>query len=121
MKLILTLISIALIATQAVATAPPESCTLRMSENGSFIMLQGVVDPQSWPRGEYEMTIEARQGGNRSLSRQAGAFDVAAMTADGMLVLSTTTTYVSDGGRLAVTLHINDGTRNTVCSLDFER
>jgi hypothetical protein len=122
MKMFLILLPFALIATQAIATPSPQGCALRMSENGSLVTLRGVVDPQDWPRGNYEMTIEARQGSNRSLSRQAGAFDSASATSSkGLLVLSTTTLHVSDGGRLAVTLHVEDGNRNVSCSFDYER
>ncbi|MCF7702490.1 curli-like amyloid fiber formation chaperone CsgH [Loktanella sp. M215] len=120
MKMFPTLLPFALIATHAVATPLAEGCALRMSEIGSMVTVQGAVDPQDWPRGSYEMTIEARQGGNRSLSQQAGKFDnESAQTADGLFVLSTTKVYVSNGGSLAVTLRVEDGDRNVSCSLDY--
>lgn len=122
MKMFPILLPFALIATQAVASFSAEGCALRMSENGNLVTLQGVVDPRDWPRGDYEMTLDAQQGGNRSLSRQAGAFDnVSAAISKGMLVLSTTTMHVSVGGRLAVTLHVKDENRIVSCSFDYER
>ena len=121
MKMFPTLFVLALSAAHASATPSSESCSLRMSENGNFVTLQGVVDPQIWPRGTYDMTMEVQQGGNKSLSRQAGAFGEGTPSEDGLLVLSSTTVYVSDGGRLTVTLDIKDGNRNASCSLDYER
>ena len=116
------LLFIAFVNTQAIATPASEGCALRMSETGSMITLQGVVDPKYWPSGSYEINIESRQGGNRSLSRQAGRFDGNnAKTADGSLVLSTTKMYISEGGRLTVILQIEDGDRNQSCSFDYER
>ncbi|SEK45029.1 hypothetical protein SAMN05421666_1384 [Roseovarius nanhaiticus] len=121
MKMFPTLLLFALSAAQASATPSSESCSLRMSEDGNFVTLQGVVDPQIWPRGTYDMTMEVQQGSNKSLSRQAGAFGEGSAFTDGFLVLSSTTVYVADGGRLTVTLSIEDGNRNASCSLDYER
>ncbi|MGJ8544706.1 MAG: curli-like amyloid fiber formation chaperone CsgH [Sulfitobacter sp.] len=125
MKMVPALFPLALIAAQVGAVGAavsPEGCALRVQESGNLVTLQGVVDPRDWPQGNYEMILEARQGSNRSLSRQAGAFDAAgASTSKGLLVLSTTTTHVSIGGRLAVTLHVADGHRNVSCSFEYER
>jgi len=122
MTMFLTLLPLSLIVSQAAATPSPEDCALRMSENGNMVTIQGVVDQQGWSRGNYQMQIETRQGGSRSLSQQAGVFDdQSPKTADGLLVLSTTTTYISDGGRLSVTLYVEDEDHNASCSLNFER
>ncbi|KKM16642.1 hypothetical protein LCGC14_1683810 [marine sediment metagenome] len=122
MRMFPILLSLALINTYASATPSPEGCTLRITETGKMVMLQGVVDPQDWPQGTYEMGIMTQQGSNRSVSRQTGRFDGSnAKTTDGSLVLSTVTMYVSDGGRLAVTLQIAAGDRNQSCSFDYER
>lgn len=119
MKLFLVIVPLALLAT--IPQASTDGCVIRVTEAGSLVTLQGVVNAQSWPRGTYAMTIQARQGGNLSLSRQAGAFDDTEQAADGALVLSASTVHVGDGGQLVVNLTIDDGTRNASCSLDYGR
>jgi hypothetical protein len=121
MKLLSASLAFGLMTAAAVAASSQRDCMLRMSEDGSLVTLQGVVDAELWAQGTYDMTIETKQGGNRSLSRQAGAFDQTARAPDGFLVLSTTTVYVSEGGRLTVRLNVDDGTHTTSCSLDLER
>lgn len=120
--MLLALAPVAFIVTLTNHTPSPGGCDLRMLENGNVVRLQSVVDPQDWPYGTYEMSIMTQQGSNRSVSRQSGRFDGSnAKAKDGSLVLSTVTMYVSDGGRLAVTLQIEDGDRNQSCSFDYER
>ncbi|WP_394414280.1 curli-like amyloid fiber formation chaperone CsgH [Sulfitobacter sp. 1A12126] len=93
-----------------------------MFATDNMATVQGVLDPHVWPQGTYEMNIETQKGNNRSFSRQAGKFDRHnPKTADGSLVISTITTYISDGSRLTVTLQVEDGTRNQSCSSDYER
>lgn len=122
MQMFPILLSLALINTQTNAAPLPEGCALHMSETGKMVTLKGVVDPKGWRHGTYKMNIVAQQGGNRSVSRQSGSFDDSnAETANGLIVLSTTTLYVSKGSRLAVTLQIEDGDRHQSCSFDYER
>jgi len=122
MTIFLALLPFSFIAPQTDAAPTLDNCALHMSENDSIVTIQGVVNPNDWSQGSYQMQIEARQGGNQSLSRQAGNFDQSNIRADdGSLVLSTATLYVSDGGSLFVTLTVEDEDRNVSCSFDYER
>lgn len=121
MNMSLTLLLLAMVATQTNSAPLGENCALHMSENGNVVTLQGVVDPQDWPQGSYKMQIDARQGGSRSLSQQAGQFGGEHTQSDGgFLVLASTTMYISNGGRLTVTLHVKGGDHSTSCSFDYE-
>ncbi|MEN9062706.1 MULTISPECIES: curli-like amyloid fiber formation chaperone CsgH [Ponticoccus] len=121
MLLLIVFLQLPMLTSTQLEGVPSKNCIIRMSEDGNFVTLQGVVDAAQWPSGTYSMAVEARQAGSRSLSRQGGKFDGARQSMDGMLVVSSTTVYLSKGSRLAVSLKIEGAERQTTCSLAYER
>ncbi|MBR2656313.1 MAG: hypothetical protein IKD58_07475 [Loktanella sp.] len=96
-------------------------CAIHVADAGGYVTFQGVVTAANWSHGNYDMMIESRQGGNMSLSRQSGAFDVSAQAEDGAIILSATTVRVGDGGQVIVRLSVRDETRSTTCSREYKR
>ncbi|MCG7493169.1 curli-like amyloid fiber formation chaperone CsgH [Thalassobius sp. Cn5-15] len=115
------LITLAVSSAVSADDARAQDCSIHLKENENLVTLQGAVDPQIWTAGTYTLLVETRQNGNVSLSQQAGAFEGGTHQTQEILVLSTTTIYLSRGSQLNARLKINDGKQRSSCSLSYRK
>ncbi|MFQ3254127.1 MAG: hypothetical protein ACI9U6_002428 [Loktanella salsilacus] len=91
-------------------------CAFELIRAGNAITLRGLIVSHEWPHGYYDLEILVDHSGGRSISRQSGDFTSGEGADDN--VLSSSTIFISPGGRFFATLQLRDGNRKASCSIE---
>jgi len=70
------LAGLAMALAAAPAAASPDDCRIEIAEDGAMATISAYASGEAPSTGNYVMDTEVSSGGNRSVSRQAGTYEI---------------------------------------------